>query len=213
MDEQKIRELLGLAPDADLMQALTELKDMKPAMDQMKTAMQAMQTAMDAMKADMEATRAAKGAADTALSAKEREVVTLTTKVETADTEKVELTQRVEVLEAEKAEKDAGALRQKALADRKVTPAELAAKDNRLAKLALEQPDLFADIMEARTPYDADLFIEISKAATDDAPASDMDGFWTAVDAYHEANPNTKPAVARAAVLAAHPEFAKLFQA
>lgn len=213
MDEQKIRELLGLAPDADLMQALTELKDMKPAMDQMRTAMEAMQTAMDTMKADMEATRAAKGAADTALSAKEQEVVTLTTKVETADTEKVELTQRVEVLEAEKAEKDAGALRQKALADRKVTPAELAAKDNRLAKLALEQPGLFADIMEARTPYDADLFIEISKAATDDAPASDMDGFWSAVDAYHETNPNTKPAVARAAVLAVHPEFAKLFQA
>ena len=207
MDEQKIRELLGLAPDADLMQALTELKTKAATVD-------ALTAEVGTLKTEKAAVEAAKGEADTALSAKQEEVVTLTTQVKAVDTEKVELTARVEKLEAEKAEKDAQALRQKALAERKVTPAEFVRADGTpsdLAGLARSQPALFASIMEGRTAYDADLFTELSAAATEDPPAGDNDAFWTAVDAYHETNPGTKPAVARAAVLAAHPEFAKLF--
>ena len=198
MDEllTQIRSILGLAADADPTATLSALVEKGKEIDGLK-----------AKVAELEQVKASAATAEAKLATQEGQITTLTQQKTAFEQETTTLSTRLKTLEDERSTRDAKDRIDLALKNRKVLPAELAAEDRFLAKLAKEQPATFDKIMSARPAYAVNLTVEIGSGAEGQADENDVDRLFRLVDEKLAADVNLNAQDARKLVLAAHPEL------
>ncbi len=198
MDETQIRSLLGLAADADLATVLPAL-----AADAAKI------KALEARITELEQVKATADVAQAKLASQEGQILALTQQKTAFEQETTTLSTRLQALEVERSIRDAKDRIDAALKNRKVKPAELAAEDGFLTKLAADQPGTFDKIMSARPAYAVDLTIEMGSAAEGTADEKADDKLFRLTDEAMNKDANLRPQEARALVLSANPELRK----
>jgi len=206
MNEETLRELLGIDAEASIEEALTALLN-RPTQD----ALDALQQENEVLKTqNAELTTAAEQVEEThaALTARTAEVETLTTRADAFESQATDLGKRVEKLEGEKRQRAAEDRIQAALTSGRVDPAMLDREDGHLRTMALNDPDGFDKLMRT-LPGDPGRFRELTIDG-DGTPDASIDALFNAIDAELEAHPELSRADARKLVFAARPDLEAL---
>jgi len=220
MNEEQLRELLGLDADADVSAALTSVIEKAGKVDELTADLSTLNQDIEALKTAQESTELTDGDDET--------VVKLTEENETLETEnkalsqrlddisedRVALTERVDKLETEGKERDAQELIQLAQTDRKLTPAECApnedGSESEWVRLAREESGVFNALIERKPAFSEDLTKVVSSDKGNDMPSKGADeDFWKLVDAKQADNLEMKEHEIRALVISEHPEAAR----
>lgn len=165
MDETKVRELLGLSADGDIMATLTALKDKAGEVDGLKARVSALETA--------------KPEPDAALTEARQQVQTLSQRADAFESQATKLAQQVEEMQARENLRLRDDRIGVALSQGRVTPAELDAEDGYLREMALKDGAGFEKLMRTR-PAKPELFVEQGSSA--EGPKASIDELFALID-------------------------------
>ena len=216
----KLRELLGLAPetpDADVIAAFSALKTQAEQVALLSTQVQELNTALEQAKLEASTAEVIVTPDPTLTATQTQEVARLTERANAFEGQNQTLKAQIEKLEAAEKIRNGETLIANALAGGKVAPVEVNAdtdgKRPVLGSMAFSDPATFAALVDARPAA----FSQYLKQETppDGSPASTGEAkdeeFWQLVAAKRTADPSLSQAKARAAVLADRPDLKDIF--
>jgi hypothetical protein len=215
MNEEQLREILGLSADADISAALSSVIEKAGKVDELTADLASLNDDIESLKAAQESTSLTDDGEGVVKLTEEKESLkkenlALSQRIDTLSEDRVALNERVEALENEGKVRDGDALIQLAQTDRKLTPAECAPDDDgtesEWVRLARDEPNVFKGLIDRKPAFSEDLTKIIASDKGNDADSTD---FWTLVDAKQSENVEMKEHDVRAAVIKEHPEAAR----
>ena len=220
MDEQKLREMLGLKAEDDIAGAISSLIKRAGQVDELQKQLQTLNDKVGEMeKLQEESAEKLTDAEEKTVQlteekdAVETERAALDKRLDALDQERIALNERVQSLEEDVKAREAQVLIAKAQSDRKLTPAECApdaeGKPSEWVRLAADEPNVFKALIDRKPAYSEDLLKIVSSSGGNDSSMDPAMKFWSLVDAKQADNPAMMQHEVRSIVCREHPEVAK----
>ena len=212
--EKELLELLGLSEDADtsaVATAVQELVDKVEKVDDLNQSVDDLTAKVDALEA--ENTKLNDDSDDSELQEENVNLSEanqeLTVRLTSAEEDNVHLSERLDTLEGDKRQRQADDRIAAALTNRKLLPAEVDGSEAPMRKLALNDPESFDAIVEAKPAYDNAALELVSPETEAKSMGDDNDQYWSLWDKLSSENPELKSHEVRSLIDRDHPDVAQ----
>jgi capsid assembly protease len=207
MNEEQLRALLGIDPEADIVAAV------EAALSEKTTQIDAITGDLNTANARIEELNDEAGQIAETLSAKEEEVVRLSERGDAFEEQNTVLRDRVEELEADHKQREGEVRIDRAKTDGRVLPCEVDADDKgtrpKLGQMAYDDPETFEALLDARPSNFTSLFAEKTSGETPDEKPAPTEELWNLINAKMDETPGLTQADARAQILKARSDLAQ----
>lgn len=211
--EKELLELLGLSEDADNSAVTTAVKELVDKVEKVDDLNQSLDDLTGKVSA-LEAENTKLNDSDDSELQEENVTLTeanhdLTARLTSAEEDNVNLSDRLDTLESDKRHRQADDRITAALTNRKLLPAEIDGSDAPMRKLALNDPESFDAIIEAKPAYDSAALELVSPDSETKSTVDETDQYWTMWDKLSSENPELKSHEVRSLIDRDHPDVAK----
>ena len=216
MNEEQLREALGLSEDDDVSAALSSVIEKAGKVDELTADLATLNSDIEALKTAQESTSLTDDDGEDVVKlteekdSLEKENLVLSQRIDTLSEDRVALNGRVEALENEGKARDGDALIQLAQSERKLTPAECElaedGTESEWVRLARDEPNVFTGLIDRKPAFSEDLTKVVASSEGNDEDSTD---FWALVDAKQTENLEMKEHDVRALVIAENPAAAE----